>query len=462
MSPRRRVVALTAGSVLLAGCNPPPEAPPESEDLPRPVATTTAAPPRELPDLSAPIASWTSSGVTFELHGVQRLAADRVVVLGRLDLSGLEGTPDSRQWQEPGHTPPQAWGHEFAPFTLSVAGDPATYLPVRDAADKCLCSVVRSDFGGQPPLSVMTVLSAPEDADTVTITMPDFGTAQSVPVVPVPAADSSPLGTRHWLSVLGVSRSGGTVSVEVEVTARVGGGAAPYGSYQFTVDPLCFGAVTTVSGEFVGTASTTSCTRGTFPSIEGDAVRLHTELDDPGGTDLVLLPWNGWPMRMPVQGAPQAGAERQFLARSQDAGAELSRVQVTLDTAVVFDTDEAKIRPEAREALDLAAAQLEAQAGRRLLITGHTDGRGDEEDNLTLSRARARAVEEGLRSRLDDDWVFETRGLGESEMAAPERGTRAEVEAARARNRRVELTVLPDEGSADDAAVTTGPPPGTP
>jgi len=70
----------------------------------------------------------------------------------------------------------------------------------------------------------------------------------------------------------------------------------------------------------------------------------------------------------------------------------------------------------------------------RVLLRGHADERGDEQENLRLSQGRAEAVaaflvDQGIaRERIDVEWVGEA-------MPADTSGSPA----ARARNRRVEM-----------------------
>jgi len=105
--------------------------------------------------------------------------------------------------------------------------------------------------------------------------------------------------------------------------------------------------------------------------------------------------------------------------------------------AVLFDTDEATLRPEAVAALRTILGQVRAEPGARtLLVEGHTDDRGDAAYGQRLSERRARAVADWLISAGFDERRVRTRGWGERRPAYPN-----DSDADRQRNRRVVLTL---------------------
>ncbi|TXK34401.1 OmpA family protein [Nonomuraea sp. C10] len=112
------------------------------------------------------------------------------------------------------------------------------------------------------------------------------------------------------------------------------------------------------------------------------------------------------------------------------------RVEIALDTDVLFAFDKASLTSEARATLRGTAERIRSQAAGTVRIVGHTDDVGDDTYNLGLSRRRAEAVERALRaSGADGDLTFEVEGKGEREPK--EQGG---SEAARAANRRVEVS----------------------
>jgi len=106
---------------------------------------------------------------------------------------------------------------------------------------------------------------------------------------------------------------------------------------------------------------------------------------------------------------------------------------------VLFDSDQAVIRPEAAEALGAVAEQVNATTapGSPIRIEGHTDVLADEAHNRDLSQRRAQAVTDWLVSNGGIDPARITVvGLGESSPAYSN-----DSDENRARNRRVVITV---------------------
>ncbi|SAK68095.1 OmpA family protein [Caballeronia catudaia] len=113
---------------------------------------------------------------------------------------------------------------------------------------------------------------------------------------------------------------------------------------------------------------------------------------------------------------------------------------VTLDSMSLFDSGKAKLKPGSTRALVEAVEMIKAHPGKRILIAGHTDDSGDARSNLTLSNARAAALR---------DWLIEATGIPATQFAVQGYGdTRPiagnDTSEGRARNRRVEITLVPD------------------
>lgn len=80
-----------------------------------------------------------------------------------------------------------------------------------------------------------------------------------------------------------------------------------------------------------------------------------------------------------------------------------------------FETESAKIVPEAQAVLDLVAkAILDNCGGKKITIEGHCDVRGDDAYNQTLSERRAEAVKAYLVSKGVPADQLTTVGYGES------------------------------------------------
>lgn len=112
--------------------------------------------------------------------------------------------------------------------------------------------------------------------------------------------------------------------------------------------------------------------------------------------------------------------------------AESGRVAIY---GIYFDFGEAVLKPESKPTLDEIAKLLSAQASLKLVVVGHTDNVGSLDFNLTLSKQRAKAVEQAL---IGDYGIaparLESWGIGYLSPVASNQS-----EEGRALNRRVEL-----------------------
>lgn len=130
------------------------------------------------------------------------------------------------------------------------------------------------------------------------------------------------------------------------------------------------------------------------------------------------------------------------LDTSKAATAEVARTKdktrVTLDSAILFDVDSAKLKTGATRVLERLRGSIEGmEPAPTLVIEGHTDDSGSDEHNATLSDRRARSVVEWLAAHGVDSSRMEARGYGEGFPRVPN-----DSEANRAKNRRVEVVLL--------------------
>ncbi|NND45002.1 MAG: OmpA family protein [Xanthomonadales bacterium] len=117
---------------------------------------------------------------------------------------------------------------------------------------------------------------------------------------------------------------------------------------------------------------------------------------------------------------------------------------------VLFDTDKAELKPGADLTLDRLVAFMNDYPERELRIEGHTDSRGPDEYNLTLSERRANAVRVALIARGVSAERLQSIGLGERYPVASN-----DSSAGQQQNRRVEIVVSDAEGEFPPAAVRT-------
>jgi OmpA-OmpF porin, OOP family len=106
---------------------------------------------------------------------------------------------------------------------------------------------------------------------------------------------------------------------------------------------------------------------------------------------------------------------------------------------VLFDTGQATLKEGAYGTLDRLAAALKEQAGRKVLIEGHTDAVGSDASNQSLSERRARSVQSALAQR----------GVAMNQITAVGKGEGSPIAGndsagGRQSNRRVELIFSED------------------
>jgi outer membrane protein OmpA-like peptidoglycan-associated protein len=107
----------------------------------------------------------------------------------------------------------------------------------------------------------------------------------------------------------------------------------------------------------------------------------------------------------------------------------------------LFDFDRADVRPEADDALAQVAQRIEA-AQKRVVVEGHTDGKGTEGYNQALSERRAAAVRIALIERGAPGSQLLIHGYGKSRPIAPnEQPDGSDDPAGRQKNRRVEVVI---------------------
>ncbi len=108
------------------------------------------------------------------------------------------------------------------------------------------------------------------------------------------------------------------------------------------------------------------------------------------------------------------------------------------DNYIRFPPDSAELLPSEQQKLDQIAQILRRYPDRDLLIEGHTALAGTEEGRQRLSEERARSVASYLvRQGVRTPERLTFRGWGANRPVAPN-----DTEANRARNRRVEITIL--------------------
>jgi outer membrane protein OmpA-like peptidoglycan-associated protein len=134
---------------------------------------------------------------------------------------------------------------------------------------------------------------------------------------------------------------------------------------------------------------------------------------------------------------------------------------VTLDSMSLFDSGRAQLKPGSTRAMVGALEMIKAHPDKRILVAGYTDAVGNADSNLKLSIARAAAVR---------NWLAEASGIPMTQFAIQGYGDTRPIadnatDTGRAKNRRVEITLVPDvpttEGSLHGEEAPLGDSPGT-
>lgn len=138
-------------------------------------------------------------------------------------------------------------------------------------------------------------------------------------------------------------------------------------------------------------------------------------------------------------------------------GAQVERVDdgivVTFDesSGVYFDTNKYNINNASQATLNKLIGVFKEYADTNILVVGHTDSQGAEDYNMTLSKNRAYAVTNYLSQngisigRLTTNWFGESQPLHDNNTAE-----------GRAKNRRVNIAILPNEKMIQDAKTEAG------
>lgn len=138
-------------------------------------------------------------------------------------------------------------------------------------------------------------------------------------------------------------------------------------------------------------------------------------------------------------------------------GAQVERVDdgivVTFDesSGVYFDTNKFNINTASQATLNKLIGIFNEYPDTNLLVVGHTDSAGADDYNMTLSKNRANAVtnyliQKGIsKTRLTTNWFGETQPTNDNTTAE-----------GRAKNRRVNIAILPNEKMIEDAQQQAG------
>jgi outer membrane protein OmpA-like peptidoglycan-associated protein len=162
-----------------------------------------------------------------------------------------------------------------------------------------------------------------------------------------------------------------------------------------------------------------------------EAVGTATEMNDANTGDV----WRDVDLNAPKVDYPEIKlSSPDFEVRGTDKYAVYS-----LGENLLFDTDKATLRSEAKQNLDQIAASLKQRYDQgQLRIYGHADARADASHNQELSQQRAEAVKNWLVSNANIDASrISIHPMGESDPAASNA-----TQQGQQMNRRVEIVAM--------------------
>jgi chemotaxis protein MotB len=140
------------------------------------------------------------------------------------------------------------------------------------------------------------------------------------------------------------------------------------------------------------------------------------------------------------------------------------RVVLQLHNDVLFDTGESEVKPAGKTALAEIAATLRGVGAKRFQVAGHTDNQPITTEkkklfptNWELSTARAIAVVKLLTAEGVDPATLSAAGYGPYDAVSPN-GTPD----GQAKNRRIEITLVPNVTALVPAAATPAVTPAAP
>lgn len=161
-----------------------------------------------------------------------------------------------------------------------------------------------------------------------------------------------------------------------------------------------------------------------------------------------------------IIGAAVGGAAGALIGRYMDKqakemeqevkGVEVERVGegilLTFDSGLLFGFDSYQLTATTKGNLDKMADILQKYEDTEIRIEGHTDSKGTDSYNMTLSKNRAKSVSDYLASKGVARNRLQTEGYGETRPIDTN-----DTDAGRQKNRRVEVAVFANEDLKKDA-----------
>lgn len=155
-----------------------------------------------------------------------------------------------------------------------------------------------------------------------------------------------------------------------------------------------------------------------------------------------------------ILGATVGGAAGAVIGRRMDKQAEEMKrelpnatvervgegIKITFGSDILFDVDKYDLKSATKRQLDDFAETLTKYPDTNILIEGHADATGSDDHNLKLSRRRADAVADYLKTRGVKTSRLDEKGYGEAQPISDN-----DTETGRQKNRRVDIAVFAND-----------------
>ena len=368
--------------------------------------------------------------------------------------------------------------YEVGRIVLVDAKSKTKHLPLKDANDQFIGGPIGDSIDGgrialKVPARQSTVLWAyfePVAPGTVmTVEVPQVFPFDNVPVTEgagkifaSATAGSTPRGALATL--VSAKRADEVVNVRLRLSAERGQSVdllSPYFMFGkvFLLDPVSkrkYHLVKDSEGIFQGQPLRVKIEGGGFVPDWGKTTLVSFTFQAPPDTvqraDLLMpqfLPFEGVTIEglggAASGGIAAAGTTLGLEGALKELNAEVTPAEIKIDLAadVLFDFDKATIKKEAEPSLQNLATVLKANPGAAVTIEGHTDAKGADAYNQTLSEQRAASVKQWLVTNAQVNGAsIATRGWGKSKPvthnAKPDGSDDPD---GRAKNRRVQIVV---------------------
>ena len=126
-----------------------------------------------------------------------------------------------------------------------------------------------------------------------------------------------------------------------------------------------------------------------------------------------------------------------------DAKVDETEISIVLASDILFDFDKADIKSTAKDELIMLGLIIREKRTGSVTIIGHTDAKGSQRYNISLSHRRATSVKDWLvqYGQIDPE-VINTEGLGETHPIAPNiKADGSDDVDGRTKNRRVDVMI---------------------